>query len=353
MSDAEASGRVRGATEALSVLQSRPLTRRPPISDYTMALLAGHVDGRAWNAAGLPALSPQADPVAVSDEAVIRLARLAITMHCGSLSAGDRPRVWSRLESFFARRLSASAPGLIRLREIVCNQRIEVGCTPPDIISLQEILEFQRKVHGEDSYTAGLTRANLAMAYRHAGDFALAAILLDREAQMRANRYGHDHPVTLVTQSLLSRVLLLQADGTDDAETRLRLARRALSLINSVRATRDRLYGMIAPNATRSRRYEAHALLLLGELDRARVCLEHALTFDIARDGRKDLYAIGQTHLLLARVYAAQGRRHQALEHGERAQRILTAHAPQGNESREAAALVREMSAAAADGQVS
>jgi tetratricopeptide (TPR) repeat protein len=141
---------------------------------------------------------------------------------------------------------------------------------------------------------------------------------------------------------MFTRALLLQAEAARDVATRLRLARRALSLINEVRASRDRMYGPTAANATRSRRYEGHALLLLGELDRARACLEHSLAFDVAREGKRDLYSVGKTHLLLARVYATQGNRDQALEHATRAQRILSAHSPDGTESGEAAVLARE-----------
>jgi tetratricopeptide (TPR) repeat protein len=343
MSDSEASGRVRGATEALSVLQARPRVRRPPMHNHVMTLLAGHVDGEAWNAAGLPDLPLQAHPVPVSNKAVIALARLAVSMHCLDLDASDRPAAWSRLESFFALCLPASAPELVRLRAAACQQRQEAGCMPTDLGSLRDILELQRKAHGNDSYIAGLTRANLADAGRQAGDFELAAGLLDHEANVRASRYGRDHPVTLVTQSMLARLLLHQADATGDTEARLGLAGSALSLINDVRTARDRLYGVTATNATRIRRYEGHALLLLGELDRARSCLEHALTFVTARDGRNDLRAAGLTHLLLARVHAAAGNRDQALEHAANARQILSPHGPLETEPWEEAALTREI----------
>jgi tetratricopeptide (TPR) repeat protein len=341
----EATGRVRGATEALSVLESRSRDRWQPTSGYAKALLAEHVDALAWNAAGLPVLSARTDVVPVSTEAAIRLARLVVSLHCKDVTLAARPALWARLESFFARCVPASAPELVRLREIVCNQRQEANYTPPDVASQTEILEFQRRVHGEDSYLAGLTRANLSVAYRQSGAFELAASLLEKEAEIRMSRYGRDHPVTLVTRSILVRTLLLQADATADPADRLALARRALDHINDVRAARDRLYGPTAPNATRIRRYEAHALLLLGELDRARVFLEHSLAFDLSREGRKDLYPAGQTHLLLARVHAAAGNRDQALEHCERAQRILSAHSPDGIESGKAAALMREIAA--------
>jgi tetratricopeptide (TPR) repeat protein len=343
VSDSEVNGRVRGATEALSVLQSRPRARRPPIGGYTRELLAGHLDTGAWNSAGLPTLPPQPDPMSISTETVIRLARLTVSEHCTNLRLAERPAVWSRLEAFFAQRTSACTPEFLRLREVACRQRQEAGCDPPDIGSLTEILEFHRKIHGDDSYLAGLTRGNLSDAYRISGAFELAARLIDTEAEVRANRYGPDHPVTLVTRSMLARILLLQAEAADDAADRLTLARRALSLINDVRTARDRLFGITAPNATISRRYEGHALLLLGELERARACLEHTLAFEIARDGRRDLYSAGRTHLLLARVCAAQGDRDQALHHAECAREILSAHIPQGAEAAEAASFARDL----------
>jgi hypothetical protein len=169
MSNGEDNGRMRGATEALGVLQARPRSRRPPVAGYALSLLARHVDTTAWNAAGLPALPPQEDLVPVSNEAVIRLAQLVLNMHCKDVHMVDRTVVWTRLESFFARRLPASAPELVRLRELVCFQRLEAACMPPDISTLKEILEFQCRVHGEDSYLAGLTRANLSTAYQMSG----------------------------------------------------------------------------------------------------------------------------------------------------------------------------------------
>jgi len=348
MSADEAIGRMRGATEALSVLQARPRAHRPSISGHARALLATYVDVAAWNDAGLPTLQPHGEPVPVRAETVVRLARLVTSIHCADLRLADRPVVWSRLESFFARRLPASSPELVRLRGVVCNEQLEADCLPPDVAKLKEILEFQRKEHGEDSYLAGLTRGTLSGAYRQLGDFAPAISLLDGEEQLRASRYGRDHPVTLVARSLLARLLLLQAEAADEA-ARLVIAQRALDLINEVRAARDRMYGVAARNATLSRRHEGHALLLLGDLDRARVCLDHVLTFEMTRDGRADLYSSGQTHLLLARVYAAQGNWQQAREHAGHAHRISSAHSARGMESA-AAALARDIDLTRADG---
>lgn len=347
----EASGRVRGVTEALGVLEARPRATRPPLEGFTQALLARHVDRAAWNAAGLPPLprpteEPSGDSVPLRTVAVVRLAQLVVSMHCTGLSLADRPTVWARLESFFARRLPESDPVLIRLRAVVCHQRLEAGCQPPDVAGLRLLLDLQRRIHGANAYLTGLTRAHLATAYRQAGDYARAASLLEEEARVRTDLFGPEHPVTLVTRSMLARALLTQADVTEDVQARRELARHALAVITDVRVARDRLFGATAANATKSRRYEAHALLLLGDLDRARAVLEHVLTFDAARDGQKDLYAIGQTHLLLARVHAAQGDRPQALAHAEQARRILSAQIPGG----ESAARAREIVATLAAG---
>jgi tetratricopeptide (TPR) repeat protein len=346
----EDSGRVRGVTEALDVLEARPRATRPPLEGFTRALLARHVDGGAWNAAGLPPLprptgQPVGDPVPLHAMAVVRLAQLTVSMHCTGLSLADRPAVWARLESFFARRLPESDPVLIRLRIVVCHQRLEAGCQPPNVAGLRRLLDLQRQVHGVNAYLTGLTRAHLATAYRQAGDYTRAASLLEQETRVRTDLYGPEHPVTLVTRSMLTRVLLTQADITKDAQARSELARHALAVITGVRITRDQLFGATSANATRSRRYEAHALLLLGDLDRARAGLEHILTFDATRDGQKDLYAIGQTHLLLARVHAAQGDRPQALAHAEQARRILSAQAPDGESASRAREIVATLAA--------
>lgn len=346
MSGDEANGRVRGATEALSVVRTRPRGQRSSLGDHARALLAGHLDARTWNAAGLPALPLLANPVPVGGEAVLRLACLVVYLHCLDLPLAERPAVWERLEAFFARRLPASAPELVRLRERLRYEHLFIGrASPDDIASLTQILEFHREVHGEDSYLAGLTRGNLSVAYRDSGDLARAAALIGAEARTRTQRFGPYHPFTMVTRCDLALLLLLQAEAADDEGQRHGFARRALGIINDVRPARDRMYGMISPNATNSRRYEGRALLLLGELDQAQACLEHALTFQRVRDGQQESYTIGQTHLLLARVYAARGSQGQAMDHAVRAWRILSAHIRNGTECVRAAALVSELAA--------
>jgi tetratricopeptide (TPR) repeat protein len=343
----QATGRLRGETEALSVLRNRPRRERPDLRPPVMTLLAHYVDHEKWESAGLPAfppgLSTRTPSRSASQEAVIRLARLAVHMHCAELKLADHATVWTNLEAYFAQVLPASDPALVRLREIACNEQVNTGQVPPGIIEdLTAILDFHREHTGDDSYLTGLSRANVSVAYLRSGDLARSTTLISAEAQARADRYGPDHPVTLVARSLLARSLLLQAEATQDQAERLRLARHALSLITGVRASRDRMYGIAAPNATRSRRYEAHALLLLGELDRARSCLEHALAFDRTRAARTDTHSIGQTHLLLARVHAARGHREGVIEHAGHAQRILSRHRPDGAEARAAADLLRQ-----------
>jgi tetratricopeptide (TPR) repeat protein len=348
---AEAAARLRGAVEALGVLQGRPMTARHGVGRYAMALLAGHVSQADWNSAGLPALPVVPGPgerlVPVSHPAVVRLARTAMQFYCASVRIADRPAQWARLVKFFARCLPASDPELARLRLRVCTERVDAGDTSDDVIGeLRAALDHRREAAGEHGYLTGLARANLSVAYRQRGtgaDLAEATRLAGQEARARTARYGPDHPVTLVARSLLTRSLLVQAETADDPADRRRFARDALAEITGVRVARDRMYGVTAPNATRSRRYEARALLLLGELDRARACLEHTLTFERIHNGGKDHFETGQTHLVLARVYAALGNRDRALEHARRARRILSAHNPGSTSSIHAAALVTEL----------
>jgi tetratricopeptide (TPR) repeat protein len=348
---AEAAARLRGAVEALGVLRSRPPGDPLGPGRYAMALLAGHVSRADWNSAGLPALpaAPGAAEhlVPVSDRAVMCLARAAMQFHCAELRIADRPAHWARLAKFFAQRLPASDPDLARLRERVCIERVDAGDTSPDVVGdLRAALDHHRETDGEHAYITGLARANLSVAYRQRGtgaDLAEATRLARAEAQARTARYGPAHPVTLVARSLLARSLLVQAEAADDPAGRRHFARDALAEITDVRVARDRMYGVTAPNATRSRRHEARALLLLGELDRARACLEHTLTFERIHSGGREHYETGQTHLVLARVYAAQGNRDRALEHARRAHRILSVHNPGSTSSGQAAALVAEL----------
>ncbi len=350
----EAAARLRGAVEALGVLRGRPPAGQQGPGRYALALLAGHVSQADWNSAGLPALPERPgageQPVPVSHRAVVALARVAMQFYCAELPLADRPVHWARLAKFFARWLPASDPELVRLRQRACNERVDAGDTAEEVISdLRAVVDHHREADGEHAYLTGLARASLSVAYRQRGtgaDLAEATRLAGDEARARTLRYGPEHPVTLVARSLFTRSLLVQAEAADDPADRRRLARDALGEITGVRAARDRMFGVTAPNATRSRRYEARALLLLGELDRARTCLEHTLIFERIHNGGRERFETGQTHLVLARVHAALGHRDQALEQASRARRILGAHNPGSTSSARAAALVSELGGA-------
>jgi tetratricopeptide (TPR) repeat protein len=102
--------------------------------------------------------------------------------------------------------------------------------------------------------------------------------------------------------------------------------------------------------AIRSRVDAGHALLLLGELDKARVCLECALAFDARRAGAASEQSRGRIFGLLARVYTEIGDGDQARAAGRRAVQILGRDAPASSHYRQAASLLRELHAVKAGG---
>ena len=83
--------------------------------------------------------------------------------------------------------------------------------------------------------------------------------------------------------------------------------------------------------------------MLLGELERARACLECTLAFEKTRDGGTETRSRGQTHHQLARVNRALGDRDMALEHAQHAFRILSAQVPASRDAHNAAALVHDL----------
>jgi hypothetical protein len=359
---ARAAARLRGAAEALGVLQRREPAEQHWASRFAVGLLAGHVAAADWTVAGLPRLPQQHRParcapdeplvpvrVPVSDKAVLHLARAAMSLYCAELRVIDRPGHWDRLAEFYARRLPASDPALVRLRERAAGARVDAGDTSPKVFGdLRTALDFHREVDGEDAYLTALARANLAVAYRQRrseSDLAKSALLAEEEAATRTARYGPDHPVTLVARSLLAFSLILQAEASEDVAVQRRLANRALAQITKVREARDRLFGVTSPNATRSRRYEARALLLLDQPGKALSCLEYALAFENAHCAGRQTQGIGQTHYQLARVNRALGKPGKALDHAKRAHRIFAVHNPDGTAARQALALIRELSA--------
>lgn len=354
---AAAAARLRAASEALSVLRYRPAAERRRASRYAVGLLRAQAAPGDWHSAGLPSVADRpSDPapargcgpeVPLTDPAVLHLARSAMQLYSTELRAADRPRHWAQLAAFFAECRTGSTEELARLRDRVVSSRVNAGDTSPDVVAaLLATLDRYRAMDGENGYRTGLARANLSVAYRQRGlgpDLATATRLAEEEVQARTARYGAEHPVTLVARSLHTLSLLVQAEAMDDPVMQRVLATRALAEITHVRAVRDRLFGVTAPNATRSRRHEARAFILLGEFEKARVGLQCTLAFESVSNSGKESRESGQTHYELARVNRALRDFGKALEHGQQACRILAVHAPGGPAARKAATLLAEL----------
>jgi tetratricopeptide (TPR) repeat protein len=346
---AEAAARLHGMAEALSVLQRRGPAERQRAAEYAAELLAREVQPADWRRAGLPSSAPagKTDGVPVNHQAILHLARTAMSLRCSGLPAVQRADLWARLAAFFAQIVPPGDPQFGRLREKALNARINAEDASLDVVDkLLGAYQRHARTEGCDAYLAGLARANLAIAYcqRGAGtDLDEAVRLCRQEIQARIDRYGADHSITLVARSLLVRCLLAQAEVTEDRGGRLRLAREAFDDADRVRAAGDRLFGVLSVTATLSRRYEGHALFLLGDMERARACLQYALAFDTARNGNREWLGSGHTHLLLARVHRALGDWQAALTHAKNACRLLAADTPGGLSRRAAEALLREL----------
>ena len=346
---AKAAAKLHGMAEALSVLKSRGPAERQRAAEYAAELLARATQPADWRRAGLPALASagKTDGIPGNHQSILHLAGTAMSLRCSGLPAVQRADLWARLAAFFAPVVMAGDPWLSRLREKALNARVNAEDTSPDVV--EKLLDaYQRHVRteGRDAYLASLARVNLAIAYcqRDAGtDLAEAVRLCRQEVQTRADRYGATHPITLVARSLLVRCLLAQAEATKDQDERLRLAREAFDDADRVRAACDRLFGVISVNATLSRRYQGHALFLLGDMEQARACLQYALAFDTARNGNQEWRGSGPTHLLLARVHRALGDRATALIHARKACGLLATDIPGGPSRRAAEALLREL----------
>lgn len=106
-----------------------------------------------------------------------------------------------------------------------------------------------------------------------------------------------------------------------------------------------RLFGVTAQDSTSIRRYEARALLLLGQREKALNRLEYTLTFEDARGGGRETHSIGETHYQLARAHRALGDQARALDHAERACQILQRHNPVGRAARNARRLIAALTA--------
>lgn len=346
---ARAAAKLHGMAEALSVLQRRAPAERQQAAEYAAKLLAREVQPADWHRAGLPAPAAvgKTDGVPVNHQAVLHLARTAMSLRCSGLPTVQRADLWARLAAFFAHIVPPDDPWLCHLQEKSLNTRIYAEDTSRDVVEkLLGAYQRHARTDGHDAYLTSLAGANLAVAYCARGvgtDLAEAVQLCRQETQVRADRYGAGHPITLVARSLLVRCLLAQAEAAEDRDERVRLARNAYDDADRIRAARDRLFGVISVNATLSRRYQGHALFLLGDMERARACLQYALAFDTARNGNQEWRGSGPTHLLLARVYHALGDRPAALIHARNACRLLAADTPAGHSRRAAEALLREL----------
>jgi tetratricopeptide (TPR) repeat protein len=355
---ARTAARLRGATQALNVLLYRSPADQQRASLFALSLLSTEAAPTDWSEAGLPK-PPRADSPAGADQqastrlpvdhrAVVLLARTALDLYSAGLRISERPRHWERLARFFADRLPGTAPELLRLRGRVLTARTDAGDISPEVFDeLTNAVERYRDLHGENAYRTSIAKTDLATAFRlrrAENDLAASAALAEEAAKTRAAAYGPDHPVTLMARSLVNHSLLLQAEISSDEE-RPRLASQVLTKVTAVRAARDRLYGMTAPNATMNRRHEARALLLLGQPEQARQVLELALACETAHNGRHEPQAMADTHQLLAKVHHDLGDPGQALKHAREASRIFDLHNPDGRGARLARRLIAELTA--------
>lgn len=347
-----AAARLRGAAEALNVLQRRSPADRRSAARSAVSMLAANVASADWAQAGLPA-PPEGDQrgghlVPLNHRSTVCLARAALGLHCGELRVDDRPVQWDKLVAFFERHLPGTDPDLVRLRERAAGAHVDANDTSPKVFTvLLDALDFHLEADGPDAYLTSIARANLSVAYRQRradADLGNATLLAKDEVKTRTARYGAHHPVTLVARSLLTLSLLLQAEASADEAERRDLGRQALAEITQVRVARDRLFGVTSPTATSSRRYEARALMLLGQLDRARSCLESALTFENTHNAGQQTQSLGQTHYQLARVHRALGERARAADHARRAGQIFQTHNPAGRAASDARRLLGELS---------
>jgi hypothetical protein len=345
--------RLRGAAEALNVLQRRSPVDRRSAARSAVSMLAANVTPANWAEAGLPT-PPEggqsgAHLVPLNHRSTVCLARTALGLYCRELRVDDRPVHWDKLVTFFERHLPETTPELVRLRERAADAHVDANDTSPKVFAaLLDALDFHLEADGQDAYLTSIARANLSVAYRQRrtdGDLGNATLLAKDEVRTRTARYGANHPVTLVARSLLTLSLLIQAEASDDEAERCGLGRQALAEITEVRVARDRLFGVTSPNATSSRRYEARALMLLGQLDLARSCLESTLTFEHTHNAGQQTQSLGQTHYQLARVHRALGESARAAEHARCARQIFESHNPAGRAASDVGRLLDELSA--------
>jgi hypothetical protein len=348
--DAETIGWLRGSSEALAILRDREDSSRQRALLYAVRLLEQWAGDCNWQMAGFPpsgssaAQSERQFPL--SHDAILQLAYVAMRLHTGGRPPASRAACWHKLAEFVGSYVTPENPILGRMREQALIARVDGGDVSGDIVAgLESALERHLAEDGIDAYMTGIARTNLVGARRRrslGSDLSDATELAASEAARRAACYGLDHPATLVARSEYVQSLIVQADASPSLTTRRQLARRAFDEANLVRIARDRLYGITSENSTRSRRHIGHALLLLGDLERARICLECALAFEVARTGIDPRLNRGRILLLLARVHDAAGDATAAAELAGQAARILGKHSPESTDYRRTVEIVRK-----------
>jgi hypothetical protein len=279
---------MRGAAEALAVLRRRPPGEVRQASEYATGLLSRNAGYSDWGAAGLPvpvrAPDPAENAIPAAHESAVRLAEAAMDLHCAGLRPAQRAARWARLEEFLAGQVPATVSA--RLRAHADCARVDADEVTSEVISsLVAALEQNQAAHGANAYLTGMARRALATAYRRrrtGSDLANATALAIDDTRAQAARFGLEHPVTLDARSRLAQYLLAQAESAPAERERRDLAIRALSEITTVRAAQDRQRGVTSPDSVASHRREARALLLLGEVGKARASMDFARRLESA-----------------------------------------------------------------------
>jgi DNA-directed RNA polymerase specialized sigma24 family protein len=273
---------MRGAAEALAVLSHRAPAEVRQASEYATGLLCRNAGQSDWAAAGLPV--PVRVPetaghaIPVSHDAAVHLAEAAMDLHCAGLHPAQRPARWARLEEFLSGQVRPAVRARLRARADAAQVDAD-DVTSEVVSSLVAALEQHQAADGPDAYLTGMARRSLATAYRRrrtGTDLTNAATLAADDTRAREARYGPEHPVTLDARSLLALYLLAQAESAPAEQERRDLATRALGEITTVRAAQDRRRGVASPDSVASHRREARALLLLGEVAKARASMDFA-----------------------------------------------------------------------------
>lgn len=279
---------MRGAAEALAVLRHRPPAEVRQASEYATGLLCRNAGQSDWAAAGLPmpVRVPETaeNAIPAAQEPAVHLAEAAMDLHCAGLRPAQRPARWAKLEEFLAGQVPATARA--RLRARVDGAHVDADDVTAEVVSsLVAALERNQAAYGPNAHLTGTARRSLATAYRRrrtGTDLTTATALAADDTRAQSARYGPEHPVTLDARSLLALYLLAQAESAPAERERRDLATQALGEITTVRAAQDKQRGVASPDSVASHRREARALLLLGEVGKARASMDFARRLESA-----------------------------------------------------------------------